>query len=44
MQNKMRKIMTIIGMTLMLVTVVGVNSISVIESNGIVLEEKIQDN
>ena len=29
-------------MTLMLVTVVGVNSISVIESNGIVLEEKIK--
>ncbi len=26
----------------MLVTVVGVNSISVIESNGIVLEEKIK--
>lgn len=34
MQNKIRKIMTIIGMTLMLVTVVGVNSISVIETNG----------
>ena len=41
MQNKIRKIMTIIGMTLMLVTVVGVNSISVIEPNGEFKEENI---
>ena len=30
MKNRLRKIMTIIGMTLMLVTVVGVNSMSLI--------------
>ena len=41
MQNKIRKLMTIIGMTLMLATVVGLNSISVIEPNGEVNIDKV---
>lgn len=43
MKNRLRKIMTIIGMTLMLVTVVGVNSMSLISPYFEAEDDRVSD-